>query len=270
MRILSTLLLTTLAGSIAAHTVQQDPSTQKPRTNPAPEAVRTSGGNQNDAILATWIVSDLESSLEIARLAQQRAQHPDVKALAQKMIDEHPKLVQKLQPFAGPSAAKGAIDASNPRQPAGDSAKAGGADDASKPKDPHQDSAANRAQGTGTGKPAMAQVGGTIDHIGLIEELSQQCLETARKELGQKQGAEFDQCFVGMALGGYTHANDKLTVFQRHSSSALKTALGETQKTVAMQLESAKGLAKRMHGNVDRKPQDAGTSDGSDDKGTRQ
>ena len=106
---------------------------------------------------------------------------------------------------------------------------------------------------------AGASMDQQFDHGALIQELGKQCLETARKELESKSGPEFDRCFMGAMVAGHMHANDMLTVFQRHASPELKNVLGEAQRTVAAHLQQAKDISKRLDGGATKAPK---TEDG--------
>jgi hypothetical protein len=88
--------------------------------------------------------------------------------------------------------------------------------------------------------------GASLDHMALIQELGRECFESARKELEQKQGAEFDHCYVGMAIGAHMKLNDQMTVFARHASGDLKNTITEGQRTVRTHLDHAKELAKKL------------------------
>lgn len=249
MRLLPTFLTAVAGTTIAAFTAQQEPA-QTPRTNPPVETARA-GTNPNDGILAAWLIVDLRNGIEVSQMAQQRAQDPEVKQFAQKVAEEHRQLVQKLEPFA--ASRTGAIEAGTPRdtRPA-DPARP---NDPNRPTDPDRPTDGTRPAGTpadaGSPRPVPgAHAGGGIDHVALIEELGAQCLSSARAELEKKTGAEFDHCFVGMAIGGHMKANDMMTVFQRHASSGLKTAINEGQKAIAMHLEMAKDIAEKMKTDV--------------------
>ncbi|MBL8898554.1 MAG: DUF4142 domain-containing protein, partial [Planctomycetes bacterium] len=65
-------------------------TTERTRQNPAMSA-------NSDEILVQWLVVGNENEVEFARIAVSRAQSPEVKQFAQKMIDDHTACVQKLQ-----------------------------------------------------------------------------------------------------------------------------------------------------------------------------
>jgi hypothetical protein len=111
-------------------------------------------------------------------------------------------------------------------------------------------------------------LGGSVDAAALARELGQQCLETHRKELEKKQGAEFDKCYVGMAIGAHAKANDEMTVFSRHASERLRAVIQEGQPIVQSHLEHAKSLCKQLDGASNSDTRNA--KDGKDNKDNRE
>lgn len=276
MRLFPILLLSVAAGtSFAAITAQQTPqqtpqptpstqntpSTQKatPQAQPTPQS-RTepaqASNKHDDAFLATWVLTMNNNEVSLSQLAQQKAQNAEVKAFAQKMVSDHQGAAQKLQPFAGTSGiSSGSIGGAT--GPGGE--RVSGTNPTGRP----TEGAAQTPTGSGqtgrpveggqTGRPVEASSGGTdstgnFNHIAVVQEVGRQCLASSQKELEQKQGLEFDRCYMGMAVGMHMGMNDLLTVFQNHASGELKTALADAQRTVQQHLEEAKQIAKRLEG----------------------
>jgi len=190
---------------------QEKPAPQ----NPAPAAGTPATDAQLvDEYLATWMIVGNKNEITLAELAQKQATDPAVKQFAQKLVESHRQFVQKLQPFA-----------------AGTGDSAGQADGASQPKSAQPAAFAGSKDG--------------FDHTGLVEELGAQCLQTARKELEQKKGADFDLCYMTMEIGSHLHANDMLVVFQKHASAPLKAAFSEEQRMGAAHLAEAKAYVQK-------------------------
>jgi predicted outer membrane protein len=257
MRFFQTLLVATAAVPALVMIVPfQD--TQKPRTNPPQEPrtgapmeprtsqdpMRSTSATETDAVLATWLLTANNNEIAVSQIAVQRAQDPEVKQFAQKMVDDHRKLAEKLQPFA-PTGTSGMFGANRP------------ADDDPRPGSDGTDGdhRAGGTDGTGQGRAHEASSprssgAGHVDHVALLQDLGRQCLETARKELDQKQGAEFDRCYMGMAIGAHMKANDEMIVFQKHASSQLRSVIADGQPTVAAHLQHAKDLARKLEGKT--------------------
>jgi predicted outer membrane protein len=219
----------------------KDPQTD-PSRRTGTEGRAATSDRSNDDLLATWLLIENRNAVQIAEFAQQRAQNPDVKQFAQKMAENHRQFVQKLQGF---SQWRG--DTGDMRRPGTEPSREGVA--GREPATGHEG-----REGGAYGREAGGdrESMGKVEPIALVQELGRQCLETARKELTQKSGAEFDKCFVGMALGGHMKANDVLTVFGKHASGELKNVISEEQKTVQADLERAKDLAKKLDGDKDK------------------
>ncbi len=245
MRVLSLLLLTSTA-SLTALT-QSPPSTQQPRTDkpgttgdpkpgdPKQGDFKPGESKQIDGFLASWLVMEGNNGLALAQIAQQKATDPEVKAFAQKMIDDHRPFLQKLEPFASGAGSLGASGSTGSTgSGSGSTGSTGG------------NSGSGRQEPNNSVQNASFQSGMSFDHVGLIKDLGTQCLQSARKELDSKQGAEFDRCFMGMAVVGHMRANDMLTVFQEHGSSQLDTVLVEGQKMITTHLQKAKDGARKI------------------------
>lgn len=103
--------------------------------------------------------------------------------------------------------------------------------------------------------------------IQIKEELTKQCIESAQRELSQKQGREFDKCFMGMQVAAHMEMLDTLTVYKNHASSELQQVIEEGLQTTKQHLEHAKQLAKKTDQGSSRgaNPAAAGQDeDGSD------
>lgn len=221
-RVILSVSVIALVGTVLA----QEPATP-PKPAPAPgatTAIRIDNGNQ---FLASCLLIDNENEIAISQLAETKSQNQEVKAFAQKMITEHRQFADKLRSQAPSLAYSPKETGDRPREV--------------RATDPRQPSATDPyARGTGTG---------SIDVIALKQELARACLDTIRKEFEQKQGADFDRCFMGFQVMAHMKTNDELTVFQRHATDPLKGLLAECQKSVQSHLDEAKSLAKKLDGH---------------------
>ncbi len=203
--------------AIAASSAQQNTPQQSPPI-PAQAGDDATDPNMGDGYLAAWLLVYNNNEIELAKLAQQRAQSPEVKEFAAKMFDEHGQVGQKLRPYAaliGPEGRPAEAGANEPGRP----------EPAPSGRTPLQNYLANTA---------------------MIQELANLRLESARKELEKKQGAEFDRCFIHMMVAAHMEMHDTMTVFERHSSATLKNLINDGRKTVATHLDLAKELSKRL------------------------
>jgi putative membrane protein len=172
------------------------------------------GKNQiGDREMAEALLIDNQGEVAMAQFALQKTQNEEVKQFAQKLIDDHQKMIDSLRQ-AG--AEGGAADRRNSVNP-------GAAELQSTP-------------------GAM----GGADFVSLKRELGQQCLQSGQRELGSKQGAEFDKCYIGMQIAAHQHAVDTLTVFRRHSGDQLGKTIDEGLPVVQAHLDHAKHLMKQL------------------------
>lgn len=227
-----------------------------------------------------------KNEIEIAKLAAQRAQSDEVKQYASQLIKDHTALQEKLVDFharMSGQAPAGAQDQGQAR-PEGQAQPEGQAADQAQPRTlpasqqepaPRQPAqvevqaqpgqAGVRVQGQprqevgpGARQPeTQVQVQSQVQDQGrtsslpfdlnaIQKEMAAQCLESARQELTGKEGAEFDACFIGMAIGQHGHMKDAITVFERHSSPQLQELLADAKGTVEEHLQKAKELMPRV------------------------
>jgi len=256
-------------------TAQADPARPSKPTNP-PAATAPAAGDQSqgqnqrssaegDAILATWLVVGNENEIALARLALQRAQSPEVKEFAQKLVTEHGQFVQKLQPFVG--ANRIGSGAGTGGRSVGESGGIG-TNGRSDGNDRGNDKSGT-ADRSGTGQPADASGTrsnspmGSLDHAALIRDLGRKCLESETQLLGEKSGAEFDRAFASMQVYAHVRSQDMLEVFGNYATDRLRPILAEGQRTVKSHLEAAKALCKATE-TVGVNSKDKGLNKGED------
>ena len=219
---------------------QQDTRPQSGMTSDnKPESMQHTG-ERSDDLFASWLLVGGNNEIALAELAQSRAQNPEVKRFAEMMIKDHQELAGKLQQFASATEVRGGAAAKNEgpgADPKGNQPGQGGQ---------------NRPQDT-SGIVGASSSRGSVEMVALVDELGAQCLESSRKTLEQKQGAEFDRCYMGMAVGAHKSAKDMMTVFQRHASPELAKLIEDGQRTVSMHLEHAEKLFKQLEGQSDER-----------------
>jgi len=199
-----------------------------------------SAGSSNDAQLASCLIVDNQNEIALSQFALPRLQSEEAKRFAQMMIDDHQKMLTTLQKFSGGGQA--GRDQSQNANPGHDASH-----QASQPGVIGGVAQADRPSGnvTTTYKlDASAGQSGGLNLANLKQELGAQCLQSKRRELEQKQGAEFDMCFIGMQIGDHMMVLDELQVFQNHASPEFRSKLAEAQQTVQHHLDQAKQIAK--------------------------
>lgn len=209
------------------------------------------GGRAADSQLAACLIIDNEGEVAAGQFAQQRSQNEDVKRFAQTMIEQHTQLIGKLQQFAGGmgSGHNPGTRSTTPTRPGAASQPAAGGQLGADPGVPQTGVAAAQTQSReahDVGNPADGRRGqGGLDFIAIKRELAAACKQTMERELGQKQGAEFDKCYMGQQVMAHLHAIDAMRVARNHSSPELQHVLDEGIRTAETHLQHAKELAKR-------------------------
>jgi predicted outer membrane protein len=245
---------------------QADPSRQIQTdrvTNQSPSA--------NDAILANCLIIDNSAEVVLAQLALQRAQNAQVKEFAKQTIQDHGEFVKALQRFAGQTRAGESglrqgddrSDATQPRREGAQPQREGTElprDRIPTPETNPRSTAANRPDAerpSQPGTPARSApgeqpaaggrtTGVSLDLVGLKRELSEKCVQTARRELEGKTGAEFDKCYANMQVWSHLHAIDTMEVYQNYASPELRQVVSQGTQIAKKHLQSAKELAKQL------------------------
>ena len=209
----------------------------------------------NDGILSAWLLVDNDNEIELAQIAKDRAQSPEVRQFAEMVIADHRQIGDKLRPFAmstGYVTATG-FKVTKTEEPTtahepGETKREDKAKE--EPVEAKKTDAERRAEAARDDAMARERVSGAIvapaDHVALLREMGQQCVDSSKRWLDTQRGADFDKAYIGMSAMGHQHALDKITVFKRHASSSLANVLSEGEKKVAMHLEHAKNICDRM------------------------
>ena len=164
--------------------------------------------------IASWQVAGwarTKARFKSAKFALQKAESPQVKQFAQMMVDDHGQLTPKLQPLAMAQAGD------QGRQPSAAPSNQYG------------------AQGAG-GNQAVNQL------IAIEKQIGERCSELLRQELEQKQGADFDKCYIGAEIGAHMQASAALGVIsQQAASQQLKQLASQAKQTVDQHLRRGEG-----------------------------
>ena len=249
------LVVTAILCLAAASAAQDDRN--KPQARPMDAG--TTAASPNDHILAQCLIVDNENEIALAELAKQRASSDEVKQFATRMITEHQQMLSKLSTFtsgAMPTERSGnetdrpgertGADKQNPsdRNPTGQN-PTGQNPTGQTP--PTRDTTGMRDHDT-----MMHGSQGTLDLVTLKRELGRKCLESAKKELMSKSGAEFDRCYIGQQIGAHMMVADELEVFRNYASEKLRQGLTDALPQVQEHLQHAKSIAEKLEGSAAR------------------
>jgi predicted outer membrane protein len=228
------------------------------------------GHNQMvDHFLASCLLDQNQAEVQLSEIALKKSENAQVKQFAQKMITDHQKMIEQLQPLAamqsganratstllgGTSEAQGRSESTVGRTTdtsalpgssgAGQTIPPAGATAATPGTSAASDVATNA-----TANAAMAASGSPLHQVAQIEkQINDRCLQMARDELQEKSGAEFDKCYIGSALAMHSHALAALEVIGKQSQGRLAQVAQQAQPTVQQHLDHAKQLMKQLEG----------------------
>ena len=196
------------------------------------------GASKADSQLAACLIVDNQGEIAIAQLAEQKSQNKEIQAFAQKMVEDHQKMISDLQRFAGAIGhqprATNRLDANEAK---------------SEPRVKGNRRDENRVQPGASAPIAQGQGEMGLDFIALKRELGQKCVESTQTEMEKKEGAEFDKCFAFHQVMVHMRAIDTMEVFKGHASGELQTVLTEGLQVAQTHLQHAKDLAKKVEGS---------------------
>jgi predicted outer membrane protein len=98
---------------------------------------------------------------------------------------------------------------------------------------------------------------GTIDFIGLKQELAEQCLQSSREALEKEDQARFDMHYMGAQIMAHQGMIDMLTVFARHATPELQQTLEQGRQTAEQHLEKARQIKDELARASGAQPQQA-------------
>jgi predicted outer membrane protein len=248
----------TVGGSVLAQQVREREPAVRPGAAAAPGEAAPARPGANVAVspadkeLAAVMLACCRNGVEIAKLGQQKATSDEVKQFAEKMAAEHTESCAKLEKWAGNLAARPAPGART--LPARDTDAVPDAAPRAAAPDADRDIEVRVQPGARPGADVSVRGGarGDLNWVSIHQEIAAQCLASAKKELGQKEGAEFDKCFMGFALASHQGAIDAETVFQKHASPQFQSEIQDCIKKETTHLQEAKTVMQSLDGAAPR------------------
>jgi len=260
------------------------------RTAPAaaPAAAAPAGAAQAqgtaDQQIAACLWNCNHNEVELAKFAEQKAKSDDVKDFAAKMIKDHSQAADRLARVAGNlvnagTARGGATEtgrevrkvpaeegkernAENPREDRREGREEAREDRRqARPEDRREgreEAREDRREGRTEAREdrtAVAAGGRGFNWVSVHREIAEQCLQSAKKELGSKEGNEFDKCYMGMQVAAHMKALDELKVFKNHATGQLQQDIESAIETTEHHLKDAK----KIMDNIKDKPDQGGS-----------
>ncbi|MCC6491921.1 MAG: DUF4142 domain-containing protein [Pirellulales bacterium] len=255
-------LLVAVAGdALAQTTTRENPATR--RNAGAQPANRTSQATAGENSLAQHIAACLllgnQEEIAISQLGVQHAQNDQVKQFAQKMIEQHQQAISQLQQAAPELASmnlqlSGTHAADNQRGAAAQSADASSATTAIE----SQPAGGENQRTATTGQAGSSEAGNVPQMVQFIKQVKEQCVQLVTQDLSQKQGAEFDKCFMGVQNGLHTGMLAKLRAAKQHvSGGPLEQVVEQGTQMTEHHLAEAKQIMQQLEGASGETPRAA-------------
>ena len=214
-------------------------------------------GEVSDRDIVAWLGIDNEAEIQFSELGQQKGSNEKVKQFAQQMIEQHGQLVQKLQPFGGSAQDRHQAGDEGRGRPRIRGEEANRDQNVEQPQQAKQDQPSEKQntkpeiaandQGQQRTARRLRMAEGQSGLNAFHAEVVQTCLQQKQQMLGQKQGAEFDKCFMQAQIGAHVGAIATLQTAGKHAqSSDLKQALQEAEQTTKKHLDHAMALYQEL------------------------
>lgn len=265
MKMWKTAAVCVVSGSICAGSVfsqQAQPQPQPGVRNPANTArpgqaqpgqsqAQHSQGQHislNQQSLATCVAIANQEEIALIQLAEDKTKDEDIKEFNKKILEDHKEFLKKLQRFT-PEARQESLQTASTSGQSGVTTAGGTAQD--RARDNNATNAADRNDATRTRQPiqqtgAQGSSQDTVTALELQREMAQQCLADSKKMLSEKDGAEFDACYMGMQVGKHAAMATSLKVLKRHASGEFAQLLDEGLQTTEEHLKQAE----KIHGQI--------------------
>jgi len=221
-----------------------------------------------DHFLANCLLGQNKAEVELSQIALQRSENAEVKQFAQKMIQDHQKLIDQLQPLAmaqgGANRGTSSILGGNSESQGRSETTEGRTSDTNALPGSAAASQTIPPSGTGAAVPPVSATteitasvpatttadGGSAVHqlMQIEQQINDRCLQMARDEMQKKTGADFDKCYVGNAIGAHAHALAAIEVIGKQTQGTLAQVAQQAQPTVQQHFDHAKQFMKQLEG----------------------
>lgn len=185
----------------------------------------------NDQTIATCLAIENNGEIQMAKLAMEHAKSDKTKEFAKMMLEDHSKSLNHLLQIAPNALGNNAPSA--PANTTGAVAPAPGA--------PALPPAGQPAVQVRAGQPIQGgQTARGFDFLEVKRRIADECLANAKREMGQKQGSEFDAAYIGTMIVKHQEMQTALKVLRDYASPEFQQTLDKQSEVVAAHLDHAK------------------------------
>ena len=207
-----------------------------------------------DHFMVAWLAPCNQEEIILAKMAQGRAQNPQVKQFAEQMIADHTAFLQKLGKFGHVEETFNNATVTRDANANADATKP-----AIAPKETPADEGVvrNSIREVGeTAREVARDVGDAVrSTVGYTDsadvcrmkcEIHRECLALTERELDKWQGADFDQAYLGQQAGAHIGMLATLKTFEKHASKEMRPLIQEARATTEKHLNHANELMKNL------------------------
>jgi predicted outer membrane protein len=238
--------LTSVVLAFSAATVafaQEQATKDREATRPAQRQERTAlrvspDGSEAttgfDGPIAACLILGNREEVALAQFAQQRAQSPEVKEFALQMIKDHQQAISQLEKFAPQNVSleldgQATTDRTRPERAAQNAE--------SQTERTNRDATVRTGEGNADMQHQM---------LAMQKDIAQRCLALTQRELGEWEGAKFDQAYIGQQTGAHIGMLAKLAGSEQYATSELQSVLAQQQQSVEQHLQHAKQIMRQL------------------------
>ena len=200
-----------------------------------------------DQFMVAWLAPCKEEEIILAKMAQGRAQNPQVKQFADQMIADHTAFLQKLGKFGHVEKTFDTTADANATKPATVPATPP-ADEGVVRNTLREVGESAREVARDVGDAVRSTVGYTdsADACRMKREIHRECLSLTERELDRWQGAEFDQAYLGQQAGAHIGMLATLKTFEKHASNEMRPVIEQARATTEKHLNHANELMQKL------------------------
>ncbi len=165
---------------------------------------------QVDQMIAGMLALCNEEEAAVGKFASEHAQHADVKKFATMMSSDHSQMAKQLQKWAPEATLAGS------------------------------DSTAAEQSAAGHSMP--------FEPMRVHQQIANRSLESAKKSMGSKKGADFDMAYVGSQCVLHQQMIDKASVLRQYASPDLQAAIDKGITSAESHLNHAHQLIDTLAG----------------------
>jgi predicted outer membrane protein len=207
--------------------IQQQPGQERQQLGGQRQATGQAG--QLEEKLAAWLACGNRAEVELSQLATQKATNPQVRQFAEQMVKEHTQLLQQLQQI-NPEIEM--VSAQGTQRP-GQTARQPG-------QQPQTQQRPGQAQRTaGAADDPIMQIG---------KQAAERKVELTKTFLQDKQGQEFDKCFMGQQIAAHITMLAELDAMQNAGSQQFQQLASKASQATQQHLQEAMQIAQTLEG----------------------